>query len=61
MICTETLGQAFEPEERFENPDGTQIIFDTDFAGTRRGSAPAAGPLEPCGITGLNGDGIRLF
>ena len=22
MICTETLGKAFEPEEPFENPDG---------------------------------------
>ena len=31
MINTEVLGKAFEPEEFFENPDGTPITFDTDY------------------------------
>lgn len=31
MINTEVLGKAFEPEEPFENPDGTPIQFDMDY------------------------------
>ena len=27
-INTQILGMAFEPEQRFENPDGTEITFD---------------------------------
>ncbi len=48
-INTEVLGVAFEPEQRFENPDGTSIRFDTDFFGRKRGPYPAAGPFEECG------------
>ncbi|MDI9450986.1 MAG: right-handed parallel beta-helix repeat-containing protein, partial [Bacillota bacterium] len=33
MINTEVLGKAFEPEQYFENPDGTPIRFDTDYFG----------------------------
>ncbi len=33
LITTETLGMAFEPEQRFENPDGTEITFDKDYFG----------------------------
>ncbi|MBR1820916.1 MAG: right-handed parallel beta-helix repeat-containing protein, partial [Clostridia bacterium] len=33
IIDTETLGMAFEPEQRFENPDGTPIAFDGDYLG----------------------------
>ncbi len=47
-ITTEVLGAAFEPEQRFENPDGTSIRFDTDFFGRRRGRYPVAGPFEEC-------------
>lgn len=36
MITTEVLGIAFEPEQRFENPDGTDIIFDEDYFGTKK-------------------------
>ncbi len=36
LIDTETLGMAFEPEEKYENPDGTPIIFDTDYFGKKR-------------------------
>lgn len=30
---SDDLGMAFEPEERFENPDGSDIIFDRDYFG----------------------------
>ncbi|QTQ15598.1 right-handed parallel beta-helix repeat-containing protein [Treponema parvum] len=45
LICTETLGKAFEPEQKFENPDGTQIIFDKDYFDNKRGISPIAGPF----------------
>lgn len=45
MICTDTLGLAFEPEQRFEGPDGEDIIFDTDIYGNKRGEKPVAGPF----------------
>ncbi|WP_081677264.1 right-handed parallel beta-helix repeat-containing protein [Butyrivibrio sp. WCD3002] len=46
MISTETLGEAFEPEQRFENRDGTPILFDTDYFGRKRGIHPLCGPFE---------------
>lgn len=46
IITTETLGQAFEPEERFENTDGSAITFDSDFFGTHReGTRALPGPF----------------
>ena len=48
MIRTNTLGKAFEPEQRFENPDGTEIVFDTDYNGNHRGTEVIPGPFaEP--------------
>ncbi len=47
-INTEALGIAFEPEQRFENPDGSAINFDTDYFGRKRGRFPVAGPFEEC-------------
>ncbi len=47
-VNTETLGIAFEPEERFENPDGSSIMFDVDYFGRKRGRHPVAGPFEEC-------------
>ena len=44
-ISTETLGQAFEPEERFENPDGSDIVFDADCVGAHRGLWTIPGPF----------------
>ena len=43
-ITTDTLGMAFEPEQRFENPDGSDIAFDTDMHGNRRTGRCPAGP-----------------
>ena len=45
VITSDTLGKAFEPEERYENPDGTSIIFDRDYFGEHRGVAPLPGPF----------------
>ena len=36
LITSDTLGYAFEPEERFEGPNGETIVFDTDFNGLKR-------------------------
>jgi hypothetical protein len=44
-INTESLGIAFEPEQRFENPDGTAITFDSDFLGNHRGLSTIPGPF----------------
>ncbi len=45
IINSDILGYAFEPEERFENPDGSTIIFDTDYLGEHRGVAAVPGPF----------------
>lgn len=45
IITSEILGKAFEPEERFENPDGTSICFDRDYMGDHRGVATIPGPF----------------
>ena len=45
IIDSDTLGMAFEPEERFEGPDGETIVFDTDYYGEKRTDCPVAGPF----------------
>ena len=45
MISTDTLGKAFEPEQKFENPDGTPITFDADYFGSHRGIDVIPGPF----------------
>ena len=45
-ISTETLGEAFEPEQKFENPDGTPIVFNKDYFGRHRNINPRAGPFD---------------
>ena len=55
FISTELLGEAFQPEQLFENPDGSPIFFNKDFFGNHRGVNPLPGPFE-------NGSSeIRLF
>lgn len=44
-ISTALLGEAFEPEEKFENPDGSPIIFDSDYFGRHCGISPLPGPF----------------
>ena len=58
QVGTSTLGKAFEPEQPFENADGTPIAFTRDLLGEERSEAPTPGPFEkaakefvlPCGI-----------
>ena len=45
LIDSDTLGEAFEPEQRFENPDGSTIFFDTDFNGNHRSLGAMPGPF----------------
>ncbi|MBO4637224.1 MAG: right-handed parallel beta-helix repeat-containing protein [Clostridiales bacterium] len=45
IITSDTLGEAFEPEQRFEEPDGKDIIFDKDYFGDHRGLSAYAGPF----------------
>lgn len=45
MIDSDVLGIAFEPEERYETPDGETIIFDIDICGNMRKSNIIAGPF----------------
>ena len=45
IITSDILGCAFEPEQRFENPDGTPITFDRDYFGGHRGLDTLPGPF----------------
>jgi len=45
IITSDILGCAFEPEQRFENPDGSAITFDSDFYGNHRGLDTIPGPF----------------
>ena len=45
MINSDILGEAFEPEERFENPDGSTIVFNRDYFGNERGLTVIPGPF----------------
>ncbi len=48
IVNSDILGRAFEPDQRFERPDGTAITFDTDFFGDHRGLDALPGPFaEP--------------
>ena len=49
IITTETLGKAFEPEQYFENTDGTPITFDSDYFGNHREGTAIPGPLAVLG------------
>lgn len=46
LVDTNRMGIAFEPEELFENPDGTPIVCDEDLFGNKRGEKPMPGPFE---------------
>ena len=45
LMHTDDMKMAFEPEEKFENPDGTPITFDTDYFGKKRGEKVIPGPF----------------
>lgn len=46
IVSTKTLGMAFEPEQKYENPDGSPIVFNQDFFGNHRGTHTWAGPFD---------------
>ena len=52
LMHTEDIAPAFEPEQNYENPDGSPITFDTDFFGKKRSENPIAGPFAD--VTILN-------
>lgn len=52
LVTTDLLGKAFEPEEKFENPDGTPITCDRDLLGHKRDGVIHAGPLADYSETG---------
>ena len=45
IITSDILGCAFEPEQRFESPDGSAITFDSDYFGNHRGVFALPGPF----------------
>ena len=45
IINSDILGKAFEPEQRFENPDGSEIIFNKDYFDKKRGISTIPGPF----------------
>ena len=45
IITSDILGCAFEPEQRFERPDGSAITFDSDYFGSHRAVDPIPGPF----------------
>jgi len=46
IIDSDTLGLAYQPEERFENPDGTSITFDLDYFSNKRDENTIPGPFK---------------
>lgn len=45
MVNSDRLGYAFEPEQRFEDRDGSAIVFDRDYFGDHRGMTVLPGPF----------------
>ena len=45
QISTKYSEKAFEPEQRFEERDESDIIFNVDFYGNHRGVSTIPGPL----------------
>ena len=45
IVNSDILGNAFEPDQRFERPDGSAITFDRDYFGNHRGLRAAPGPF----------------
>lgn len=46
MITTDLLGMAFEPEQKYENPDGTPIVMNKDYFEKEWDENPGAGPFS---------------
>lgn len=46
IVTTDVLGKAFEPDQRFENRDGSPIAVDSDFFDAPRGAKVSLGAFE---------------
>ncbi len=45
-VTSAELGKAFEPDQAYENRDGSSILVDSDFSGHPRKEKAAIGPFE---------------
>lgn len=45
LVNTDVLGHVFQPDEAYENPDGTPITFDRDYFGSHRTLDILPGPF----------------
>ena len=45
IINSDILGKAFEPNQRFEERDGSDIVFQSDYLGNHRGISTIPGPF----------------
>lgn len=52
ILDSDVLGKAFEPEQRFENPDGSAIVFDRDYFGNERSLSALPGPFASAEAVG---------
>ncbi|MBN1347099.1 MAG: right-handed parallel beta-helix repeat-containing protein [Phycisphaerae bacterium] len=53
-VTTALLGKAKIPDLPYENPDGSPLVVDTDYSGSKRdASKPTPGPFENAGTGGL--------
>ena len=50
-VDTAVLGRAFQPDQPFENPDGTPIAFNSDYFGAHRGPRVLPGPFADAAAT----------
>ncbi len=50
-VDTKYLGIAFEPEQAFENPDGSELYIDTDINGNRGKNELYIGPIKAGSMT----------
>ena len=44
IVDSDTLGESFEANQRYESPNGEIIVFDTDIDGNKRSGTVMAGP-----------------
>ena len=55
LVDTEKLGTARMTGAKFENPDGSPLVIDTDYSGNKRSSfRPTSGPWEEPGTGRVN-------
>ncbi len=51
LLSADTLGTSYHAEMAYENPDGTNIVFDTDYFGNKRPDGNVTpGPFEVMGM-----------